>query len=87
MDDPVAAILLFVDAPEMAFALIDKAVAISIEKCNAFLEAGVDCLFIGDSYASASLISPQINKRFCAPAQRQMAEEFCHHDVPCITHC
>ncbi len=87
MGNPVDAILLFIDAPEMAFALIDKAIAISIEKCNAFLEAGVDCLFIGDSYASASVISPQIYKRFCAPAQRQMAEEFRPRGVPSITHC
>ena len=87
MGKPEDAILLFLDAPDMATALIDKAVAISIEKCNAYVEVGADCLFIGDSYASASVISPEIYERFCVPALRAVVEEFHGRGIPSITHC
>jgi uroporphyrinogen-III decarboxylase len=82
-----AALLLFYDDPELALALIDKAVAISIEKGRAFVEAGADCLYIGDSYASASVISPDIYRRFCAPAYAETASEFHRLGVFCYKHC
>ncbi len=82
-----AALLLFYDDPELALALIDKAVEISIEKGKAFIEAGVDCLYIGDSYASGSVISPDIYKRFCAPAYTETAREFHRRGVFCYKHC
>lgn len=68
-------------------ALIDKAVAISIELVHAFIATGVDCVYMGDSYASASVISPEIYERFCAPAYREMAEEIHGHGVFCYKHC
>ncbi len=81
------ALLLFYDDPVLACALIDKAVAISIEKGRAFVRAGVDCLYIGDSYASASVISPDVYRRFCAPAYAEVAREFHHLGVFCYKHC
>ena len=87
MGSPEAALLLFLDDPAFADALIDKAVALSIEKGKAMIEAGVDCLYIGDSYASASVISPAIYKRFCVPAYTQTAAEFKSMGVFCYQHC
>lgn len=82
-----AALMLFYDDPKLACAIIDKAVAISIEKGIAFIQAGVDCLYIGDSYASASVISPDIYRRFCAPAYTEVAQEFHQRGVFCYKHC
>jgi MtaA/CmuA family methyltransferase len=82
-----AALLLLMDDPALASALIDKGVAISIEKGKAFIEAGVDCLYIGDSSASCSVISPETYGQFCAPAYTQVAQEFHREDVFCYMHC
>lgn len=84
---PEAALMLFFDEPELARALIDKAVAISIEKGKAFIKTGVDCLLIGDSYASASVISPHIYEHFCAPAYVEVAQEFHREGVFVYKHC
>lgn len=87
MGSTEAALLLFYDNPDLAFALIDKAVAISIEKGKAFIQTGVDCIYIGDSYASASVISPDTYKRFCAPAYKTVAAEFRSRGVFVYKHC
>jgi uroporphyrinogen decarboxylase len=85
--NPNNALMLFYDDPQLALALINKAVAISIERGNAFIAVGVDCLYIGDSYASGSVISPSIYRRFCAPAYAEVAREFHKHGVFCYKHC
>ena len=82
-----AALILFYDDPALARALIDKAVAISIEKAKAFVKAGVDCIYFGDSYASASVISPQCYRDFCKPAYVRMAREIHRMGVFCYKHC
>jgi uroporphyrinogen-III decarboxylase len=81
------ALMLFYDDPRLACAIIDKAVAISIEKGTAFVRSGVDCLYVGDSYASASVISPDVYRRFCAPAYAEVAREFHAQGVFCYKHC
>jgi len=85
--DPEKALLLFYDDPELALALIDKAVAVSIERGKAFIQVGVDCIYIGDSYASGSVISPAVYRRFCAPAYAETAREFHDLGVFCYKHC
>jgi uroporphyrinogen decarboxylase len=87
MGNAADALTSFYDAPEVALALIDKAVALSIEKGKAFIAAGVDGLMIGDSYTSGSVISPEIYLRFCAPAYREVAQEFHRLGVFCYKHC
>lgn len=82
-----AALLCFLDDPALALALINKAVAISIEKGKAFIAAGVDCIYIGDSYTSGSVISPDIYRRFCVPAYYETAAEFHRLGVFCYKHC
>jgi len=81
------ALTLFYDDPHLACTLIDKAVAVSIEKGRAFVKAGVDCIYIGDSYATASVISPEIYRRFCVPAYTEVVREFHRHGVFCYKHC
>jgi uroporphyrinogen-III decarboxylase len=81
------ALMSFYDDPELATALIAKAVAISIEKGLACIKSGVDCIYIGDSFASGSVISPAIYRRFCVPAYAEAAQEFHRHGVFCYKHC
>jgi uroporphyrinogen-III decarboxylase len=69
------ALLAFYDEPKLVHALFDRAVEISIERAKAYVEVGADLIYIGDSYASASVISPAIYEAFCAPAYRRMAAE------------
>ena len=87
MGNPNNALMLFHDDPELACALIDKAVAISIEKCKAFIGIGVDCIYLGDSYTTGSVISPEIYRKFCAPAYADVAKEIHRHGVFCYKHC
>ena len=94
MGSPSVALVLFHDDPALACALIDKAVTLSIEKGKAFIKVGVDCIYIGDSYASGSVISPSIYRRFCAPAYAEVAQEFHNRGYSAIstavgttTHC
>jgi uroporphyrinogen-III decarboxylase len=81
------ALMAFYDDPELATALIAKAVAISIEKGRAYVKAGVDCIYIGDSFASGSVISPAVYRRFCVPAYAEAASEFHGLGVFCYKHC
>jgi len=87
LGDPEDALMCFHDRPELAFALIEKAVAITTEMGKALIETGLDCIYIGDSYASASVISPATYERFCVPAYRQAAAEFRGRGVFCYKHC
>jgi len=87
MGSSEAALLSFYDRPELARALIDKAVAISCELMKAFVAAGADCIYIGDSYASASVISPAVYQEFCAPAYRRMADAVHAAGAFCYKHC
>ncbi len=84
---PENALMAFLDDPELARALIAKGVAVSIEKGKAFIRSGVDCIYIGDSYASASVISPAIYRQFCVPAYAELAQEFHRQGVFCYKHC
>ena len=87
MGNTAAALFLYYDNPKMAFALMDKALAISVEKANAYKQSGVDGLMIGDSYASASVISPEIYRRFSVPIYTLMAQELRRMGIYSILHC
>lgn len=82
-----SALLCFYDEPDLAKALIQKGVEVSIEKVRVFVESGVDCIYIGDSYASGSVISPQIYEEFCLPAYRDVTAEAHRLGVFCYMHC
>jgi len=84
---PEPALLCFYDDPPLAHALIDKALAISVEKARAYVQLGVDVMIIGDSYASGSVISPQTYEDFCAPAYRELAQEIHRLGLLCYKHC
>jgi len=82
-----AALLCFYDDPALALAVIAKGVALSVEKGKAYIAAGVDAVYIGDSYASGSVISPDIYERFCAPAYKELAQELHRLGAFVYKHC
>jgi len=70
------AMLDLVENPELAHAIMQKGTEISISIGLALIEAGVDGIYIGDAWASASIISPAHYKEFCLPYHRQAAKAF-----------
>jgi MtaA/CmuA family methyltransferase len=65
-----------VDDPPFVHAVMEKATAKSIEVGKALIHAGVDGIYIGDAWASASIISPRIYEEFCLPYHRRAAQAF-----------
>jgi len=75
------------EQPELARKIMDAGTAASIEVGNAFARIGVDCLYIGDSYASGSVISPKMYRDFCVPAYRRAAEAARANGLFVYKHC
>ena len=69
------AMLDLVENPELAHAIMQKGTDISINIGLALIEAGVDGIYIGDAWASASIISPAHYREF-ACLSWQAAEAF-----------
>jgi uroporphyrinogen-III decarboxylase len=61
--------------PGFASAVMEMQAQAMIRRAEALLSAGIDCLYIGDASASASVISPRDFERFCLPAY----QAFCRH--------
>lgn len=72
--DSARALLTMVDDPELTRDVFDHATSAAIEVGHAFARIGVDCLYIGDSYASASVISPRMYEHYCCPCYRRAAD-------------
>ncbi|MBI5394796.1 MAG: hypothetical protein HZA91_05805 [Verrucomicrobia bacterium] len=68
------ALMLMATEPPFVHRMFRMATDASIEMITAFARIGVDCVYIGDSYASGSVISPQMYREFCIPAYRRAAD-------------
>lgn len=71
--DSQEALLMMADHPDLVRRILDKGTDASIEVGKAFARIGVDCLYIGDSWASGSVISPKMYAEFCTPRYRRAA--------------
>ena len=65
-----------VDDPGFVLEVMERATDISIEIGKAAIEAGVPGIYIGDAWASASIISPKQYERFCQPFHAKAAKAF-----------
>jgi len=65
----------FYERPDFVHAAMDMQADTMIERAERLLKTGIDCLYIGDPAASASLISPRHFERFCLPGY----QKFCRH--------
>lgn len=80
------AMLDLVENPELVHRIMQKGTDISINIGLALIEAGVDGIYIGDAWASASIISPAHYREFCLPYHRQAAEAFHRHGAQVYLH-
>ena len=80
------AMLDLVENPELAHAIMQRGTDISINIGLALIEAGVDGIYIGDAWASSSIISPGYYREFCLPYHRQAAEAFQRRGVQVYLH-
>lgn len=81
------ALLMMVDNPELARKMFDKGTDASIEVGKAFARIGVDCLYIGDSWASGSVISPRMYSDDCTPCYRRAADAAHANGLLAYKHC
>lgn len=65
-----------IDDPGFVDEVMDRATDISIEVGKALVAAGVDGIYIGDAWSSASIISPRQFERFCQPRYARAVDAF-----------
>ncbi len=85
--EPQRALMDLIENPEFAKKIMEVGTGISIEKGKAMIKAGVDAIYIGDSYSSASVISPAYYKEFCVPLYEKATQEFHKRGVYVYKHC
>ena len=68
------AFMMLTDRPDLARAIMRKTTDASMEVGKAMAQIGADCLYIGDSYASGSVVSPCMYEEFCVPGYRRAAD-------------
>jgi uroporphyrinogen-III decarboxylase len=66
----------FFERPDFVHAAMDMQADASIEQAEKLLTTGIDCLYIGDPAASASLISPRHFEKFCLPGYQKFCRRF-----------
>ena len=85
--DSQEALLMMSDQPDLTRKILDKGTDASIEVGKAFARIGVDCLYIGDSWASGSVISPRMYSEFCTPCYRRAADAAHGNGLLVYKHC
>ena len=76
MRGSVQAMMDIYDDPDFVNEILDFLTSQAIEIGKAIVEAGMDCIYIGDAWSSCSLISPAIFKEFCLPHYQRAVKEF-----------
>ncbi len=76
----------FYERPDFVQAAMDMQADVMIERAERLLTTGIDCLYIGDPAASASLISPRHFERFCLPAYQKFCRHFQDQDALIYIH-
>lgn len=70
------AIFDLLDSPELVHEAMKHFTLQSIEVGKAFARIGFQGIYMGDAWASASVISPQLFEEFCLPRYRQATDAF-----------
>ena len=80
------AMLDLIDNPSFAKQVMNIGTEISIELGKAYIEAGVHGIYIGDAWASCSIISPAQYREFCLPLHKKVTEIFHSFGVKVYLH-
>lgn len=73
--DSASALMDFYDEPELVSKIMDKGVAIAIEKGKFCIDNGLKILRLNDSSANMNLISPDIFRKFIKPRYTEICSE------------
>jgi uroporphyrinogen-III decarboxylase len=87
LGDSQQALLKLADDREFVLKMFEKGTATSIEVGKALAEIGVDCLYIGDSWTSGSVISPRMYTDLCSPFYQRAADAARANGVFVYKHC
>lgn len=80
------ALLDLIDNPSLAHRIMELGTEISIQIGYALIETGVDAIYIGDAWASSTIISPSQYRDFCLPYHKKATEAFHRKGVPVYLH-
>jgi hypothetical protein len=78
------ALMDIIERPDFVKAIIDKAADISIQESVALVKAGVDALYLGETFGG--LIGPRLFEEFCVPALKRFIEALRKYDVISYLH-
>ena len=87
MGDSARALMALADDPDFVREMFRVATDLSIQRIEAFARVGVDGIYIGDSYASGSVISPRMYEDLCSPAYRRAADAAHARGLLVYKHC
>lgn len=74
------------EEPELVHALFDNLCSEAVEIGKAIVDAGADCIYIGDAFSSCSLISPSQYKEFCLPYYKRFVQEMKPYGIDIYMH-
>lgn len=75
-------LMMTLDNPSVVHEIVERLTAVTIAFANAQIEAGVDCLILGD-HATRDLCGPEAYEEFLQPVHTRLAEEI---KAPIILH-
>lgn len=73
-----------IESPGFVHRIIEKATEIAIQKCHALCEAGVDALYLGETFAG--VVGPRLFAEFCVPYMARVVEAMRPHGVLTYLH-
>ena len=76
----------FYERPDFVKEVMRIQLESAIEQAKKLLRTGIDCFYIGDPSASASLISPGHFEEFCLPIYREFCDHFRGEDILIYIH-
>lgn len=75
-----------IENKDLVHAIMHRATDITIEAGKAFIEAGVDCIYIGDAWSNSNIISPAHFEEFCVPQYKRAVDIFHRYGVKVYLH-
>ena len=81
------ALMDFYDNPELVHAIMDKGVAIAIEKGKFCIDSGLKILRLNDSTANMNVISPKIFRDFIKPRFKEVCDELHNYNPDVKIYC
>ncbi len=79
-------LMLLYDEPEELKKVLQQRVNLTFDWVDQLVEAGAQCVWLGEGAASSSVISPGAYREFVYPYAKQVVDYLKRKSVPCIMH-